>query len=111
MNRNIFLFVRMMFTLGVFYYGFQGIFSEYLLQSLAGMVVFYGLGMLMTYQLNRLNPSATPREISERQLLIEKVTKELSLALDKQIDSVYIVVEKKMHPTAGVYYDVVTREN
>jgi hypothetical protein len=100
-----------MFTFGFFYYGFQTIFSEYHLQSFGGMVVFYGMGMVITYQLNRLNKLVTPRELSERQLLIEKVTKELSLALDKQIDSVYIVVEKKMHPTAGVYYNVVTREN
>jgi len=111
MNRNILLFVRMMFTLGVFYYGFQVIFSEHHLQNLAGMAIFYGIGVLLTYQLNRLSTSNTVREDFEREMMIEKVTTELSLALDKQIDSVYIVVEKKMHPTAGVYYDVVTREN
>lgn len=111
MNKNILLFVRMMFTFGFFYYGYQTIFSEYHLESFGGMVLFYGMGMVITYQLNRLTPRMTEREMTERQLLIEKITKEVTLALDNQYRSLYITVEKKMHPTAGVYYNVVTKED
>lgn len=72
-------------------------------KSLLAIVFFYILGMVSARYL-----SLSPREESERALLFNKIHNQLIQALDKQAELVYVVVAKRIHPKAGVYYDVVT---
>jgi len=73
-------------------------------RSLLAIGFFYIVGTITA----RYLISLSPREINERTLLFTKIQNQLIQALDKQAELVYVVVAKRMHPKAGVYYDVVT---
>lgn len=75
-------------------------------QSILALVFSYIVSVVTAKYIAPSTPNE--RELNERVLLFNKIHTQLIQALDKQAELVYVVVVRRMHPKAGVYYDVST---
>lgn len=75
-------------------------------ESIFGFIITFVVWITWNVIAEYHKEQSSKRENQERNLLFSKIKDMVEQALDKQADFVTIKIDRMIHPTAGVYYNV-----